>query len=102
MRIDAYTPFIPKRFFEAVEKIPGAGTDIGKRMRGVPCLFDLDERRRIVSLFPDYAQILSYPMPPLESFAAGDQLDDLTRMINDRSADTVPHPTYHSPASPPH
>ena len=89
MRIDAYTHFIPKKFFEAVEKIPGAGTDIGKRMRGVPCLFDLDERRRIVSLFPDYAQILSYPMPPLESFAAGDQLDDLTRMINDGFAEIV-------------
>src|SRR6266404_3963315 len=89
MRIDAYTHFIPKKFFEAVEKIPGAGTDIGKRMRGLPCLMDLDERRRIVSLFPDYAQILSYPMPPLESFAAGDQLDDLTRMINDGFAEIV-------------
>ena len=89
MRIDAYTHFIPKRFFEAVEKIPGAGTDIGKRMRGVPCLLDLDERRRIVSLFPDYAQILSYPMPPLESFASGDQLDELCRMINDGFADIV-------------
>jgi predicted TIM-barrel fold metal-dependent hydrolase len=89
MRIDAYTHFIPKKFFEVVEKIPGAGTDIGKRMRGVPCLFDLDERRRIVSLFPDYAQILSYPMPPLESFAAGDQLDDLCRMMNDGFAEIV-------------
>src|SRR5712664_3465789 len=89
MRIDAYTHFIPKKFFEAVEKIPGAGTDIGKRMRGVPCLFDLDERRRIVSLFADYAQILSYPMPPLESFAAGDQLDELCRMINDGFAEIV-------------
>ena len=89
MRIDAYTHFIPKKFFETVEKIPGAGKDIGKRMRGVLCLYDLDERRRIVSLFPDYAQILSYPMPPLESFAAGDQLDDLCRMINDGFAEIV-------------
>ena len=89
MRIDAYTHFIPQKFFEAVEKIPGAGTDIGKRMRGVPCLFDLDERRRIVSLFPDYAQILSYPMPPLENFASGDLLDDLCRMINDGFAEIV-------------
>src|SRR6266853_4568978 len=89
MRIDAYTHFIPKRFFEAVEKIPGAGTDIGKRMRGVPCVYDLDERRRIVGLFKDYAQILSYPMPPLENFASGDLLDDLCRMINDGFAEIV-------------
>jgi len=89
MRLDAYTHFIPKKFFEAVEKIPGAGTDIGKRMRGVPCLFDLDERRRVVSMFPDYAQILSYPMPPLENFTSGDQLDALCRLINDGFADIV-------------
>ena len=89
MRVDAYTHFIPKKFAEAVEKIPGAGKDIGKRMRGVPCLYDLDERRRVVGLFPDYAQILSYPMPPLENFAGGDQLDDLCRMINDGFAEIV-------------
>src|SRR5499427_5239732 len=89
MRIDAYTHFIPKKFSEAVEKIPGAGTDIGKRMRGVPCLYDLDERRRIVGLFADYAQILSYPMPPLENFASGDQLDELCRLINDGFAEIV-------------
>src|SRR5258708_5321736 len=89
MRIDAYTHFIPKKFFEAIEKIPGAGKDIGKPMRGVPCLYDLDERRRIVGLFPDYAQILSYPMPPLESFASGEQLDELCRLINDGFAEIV-------------
>ena len=89
MRVDAYTHFIPKKFFEAVEKIPGAGTDIGKRMRGVPCIYDLDERRRIVGLFPDYAQILSYPMPPPESFVSGAQLDDLIRLTNDGFADIV-------------
>src|SRR5262249_57620390 len=89
MRVDACTHFIPKKFFEAVEKIPGAGTDIGKRMRGVPCVYDLEERRRIVGMFDDYAQILSYPMPPLENFTSGDQLDDLCRMINDGFADIV-------------
>jgi aminocarboxymuconate-semialdehyde decarboxylase len=89
MRVDAYTHFIPKKFFEAVEKIPGAGTDIGKRMRGVPCIYDLDERRRIVGLFSDYAQILSYPMPPPESFVSGAQLDDLIRLTNDGFADIV-------------
>jgi len=89
MRVDAYTHFIPKKFFEAVEKIPGAGKDIGKRMRGIPCVYDLDERRRVVSMFPDYAQILSYPMPPLESFASGEQLDDLCRLINDGFVDIV-------------
>jgi predicted TIM-barrel fold metal-dependent hydrolase len=89
MRIDAYTHFIPKKFFDTVDSIPGAGKDIGKRMRGVPCIYDLDERRRIVGLFKDYAQILSYPMPPLENFASGEHVDELCRMINDGFADIV-------------
>jgi uncharacterized protein len=89
MRIDAYTHFIPKQFFAAVEKVPGAGTDIGKRMRGVPCVYDLDERRRIVGLFPDYAQILSYPMPPLENFLGPDRVDEFCQMINDGFAEIV-------------
>ena len=89
MRIDAYTHFIPRKFFDAVEKIPGAGKDIGKRMRLIPCVYDLEERRRVISQFPDYAQILSYPMPPLEDFAGGDQLDALCRLINDGFVDIV-------------
>ena len=97
MRIDAYTHFIPKRFFEAVDKMPGAGKDIGKRMRGVPCLYDIDERRRVVGLFSDYAQILSYPMPPLENFAAPTEVDDLCKMINDGFADIVEKHRDHFP-----
>src|SRR5580658_1362262 len=89
MRIDAYTHFIPKKFFDAVDKMPGAGKDIGKRMRGIPCVYDLDERRRVVGLFKDYAQILSYPMPPLESFASASEVDGLCGLINDGFADIV-------------
>jgi uncharacterized protein len=95
MRIDAYTHFIPKKFAEAVDKIPGTATDIGKRMRGVPCLYDIDERRRIVGLFKDYAQILSYSMPPLESFASVGQVDELCRLMNDDFAEIVrKHPEF--------
>ena len=89
MRVDAYTHFIPKKFADAVDKMPGTAQDIGKRMRGVPCIYDLDERRRVVGLFKDYCQILSYPMPPLETFATADQVTDLCRLINDGFADIV-------------
>jgi uncharacterized protein len=89
MRIDAYTHFIPQKFFAAVERIPSVGKDIGKRMRGVPCLYDLDERRRIVGLFKDYAQILSYPMPPLENFVSSNEVDEYCRIINDDFAEIV-------------
>ena len=83
MRIDAYTHFMPSRMFN---KLVASGyPDIGKRMREVPCIHDLDERRRVVDMFKDYAQILSYSMPPLEVLAKGDgaQVEADARMLND-------------------
>src|SRR5262249_24973899 len=47
----------------------------------------LDVRKKIVDSFPDYAQILAYPMPPLEHFAKPNQLNDLLKIINDGFAD---------------
>ena len=48
MRIDAYTHFIPEKFFAKLTEI---GTpDIGKRVREVPCMYDLDLRRKVLWL----------------------------------------------------
>ena len=83
MRIDAYTHFIPEKFFA---KVAGQ-KDIGKRVREVPCLHDLDIRLKILDAFPDYAQIISYPMPPLELLAQGDQLEEYAKLVNDGLAE---------------
>ena len=86
MRIDAYTHFIPAKFFEKL--VASGAADIGKRMRGVPSIYDLDIRRKIVDGFPDYAQIISYPMPPLEVLTQnGAQIEDYAKIINDGFAD---------------
>jgi len=45
MRVDAYTHFIPTRFFKEVMSA-GNHRDIGKRMMGVPAIFDINVRRR--------------------------------------------------------
>jgi aminocarboxymuconate-semialdehyde decarboxylase len=87
MRVDAYTHFIPKKFVETMEKVAGDHKDIGKRMRGIPAIYDLDVRKKVVDTFPDYAQILSYPMPPLEHFTKPDQLEDHLKIINDGFAE---------------
>ena len=83
MRIDAYTHFMPSRMFKKL--VDSGYPDIGKRMREVPCIHDLDERRRVVDTFKDYAQILSYPMPPLEAFSKGDaaETEANAKLIND-------------------
>jgi aminocarboxymuconate-semialdehyde decarboxylase len=74
---------MPSRMFKKL--VDSGYPDIGKRMRGVPCIHDLDARRKVVDMFPDYAQILSYPMPPLEVLTKGDgkQIDENAKLIND-------------------
>jgi aminocarboxymuconate-semialdehyde decarboxylase len=87
MRIDAYTHFIPEKYFTKI--VESGHADIGKRVREIPCIHDLDVRRKIVDSFPDYAQILSYPMPPLEVMTKGDAklTEEYTKLVNDGFAD---------------
>jgi aminocarboxymuconate-semialdehyde decarboxylase len=86
MRIDAFTHFMPAKFYEKLVE-SGAG-DIGKRMRSIPAIYDLDHRRRMVESFPDYAQVLSYPMPPVETLAKSpEQLEEYCKVINDGLAE---------------
>ena len=53
MRIDAYTHFIPEKYFNKI--VESGHADIGKRVREIPCIHDLDVRRKIVDSFKDYA-----------------------------------------------
>ena len=69
MRIDAYTHFFPKRFFDKLDDVAADYTDMGKRVRSLPALYDLDVRKRIVDGHKDYQQILSYSQPPIELIA---------------------------------
>jgi predicted TIM-barrel fold metal-dependent hydrolase len=97
MRIDAYTHFMPSRIFKKL--VDSGYPDIGKRMREVPCIHDLDIRKKIVDTFPDYAQIISYAMPPLEVFAKGDaaQIEGDARLINDELAEICAKDKDHFP-----
>ena len=87
MRIDAYTHFIPEKYFNKI--VESGHADIGKRVREIPCIHDLDIRRKIVDGFKDYAQILSYPMPPLEVMTKGDGklTEEYTKLVNDGFAE---------------
>jgi len=69
MRIDAYTHFFPKKFFDKLCAVAGQYKDMGKRVRSLPALYDVNVRKKIVDGHRDYQQILAYPQPPIESFA---------------------------------
>ena len=91
MRIDAFNHFFPKRFFDKMLEVAGGLSDIGKRMREVPAVHDLDVRLRIIDSFDDYAQVQSLAMPPLEVLSKGDvALElELARIANDSQAELV-------------
>jgi len=68
MRIDAYTHFFPAKYFANLldSKVP----DIGKRVREVPAIHDLDIRRKVIDSFPDYRQIICRAAADLELHGA--------------------------------
>ena len=88
-KIDIFTHISPAPYYERVMSIAPTYKDIGKRMRGVPMLADLDIRFRVMDQFDDYVQVFSLPTPPIEVFATPSDAVDLARAANDGMADLV-------------
>jgi predicted TIM-barrel fold metal-dependent hydrolase len=89
--IDAFNHFFPKRLWDKMLASEGAARDIGKRMRGIPCIYDLDEHFRVMDLFKDknYTQVLSLGMPPLEALGTPEVTTEFARLGNDGMAELV-------------
>lgn len=93
--IDAFNHFFPKRFFEGFLQTQAAAKDMGKRVRGIPALYDLDQRKRIVESFPDYSQILSLSMPALDRLWGPEQAAEFATIGNDELAELcAKHPKH--------
>ena len=98
MRIDAYTHFFPKKFFDKLNEVAGDYKDMGKRVRSLPALYDIDVRKKIVDGHKDYQQILSYPQPTIEKFAKTPaDIDEFCRIINDGFAELCAKEKDHFP-----
>jgi uncharacterized protein len=87
MLIDIYCHIYPDRFFQEMTKVSPKLENIGKRLRGVTKLFDLDARFREMDEFGDYRQIISLPNPPIEDIAEGATANMLARVGNDAMAE---------------
>ena len=96
--IDAFCHFFPKGLWDKIATLEGAAQGIGKRMAGVPAIYDLDERRRVCDMFRqkhNYTQVLSLGMPPLEAMGNPAMAEDLAKLANDGLADLcAKHPDY--------
>src|SRR6185312_15593021 len=81
--IDIYCHIFPDRYFQEMTRVAPNLENIGKRLRGVTKLFDLDARFREMDEFGDYRQIISLPNPAIEDIAAPDVGLNLARIAND-------------------
>ena len=88
-KIDIFTHITPRPFHDLFMNVAPTYKDIGKRMRGIPMLADLDIRFRVMDRFEDYHQILSLPTPPIEMFAGPEHALDLAKAANDGMAELV-------------
>jgi len=88
-KLDIFNHIFPEPFYDLMLEVAPAQQDIGKRVRGVPMLHDLDERFRVMDRFEDYQQILSLASPPLETLGEPDVSAKLARAANDGMAELV-------------
>jgi aminocarboxymuconate-semialdehyde decarboxylase len=89
MKLDIFNHIFPKIFYDKMMKVNPDLVDIGKRVRGIPVLYDLDARFRCMDEFEDYAQIICLASPPLEIIAGPDVTPDLAKVANDGMAEYV-------------
>ena len=97
--IDAFNHFFPAKLWDRMENLDGAGRNIHSRMQGIPCIFDIDERLRVMDQFENYRQVLSLGMPPLESMGSPETVTELAQLANDGLAELcAQHPDrFHHP-----
>jgi aminocarboxymuconate-semialdehyde decarboxylase len=90
MIVDIYTHIFPERFFQELERGSPKLGNMGKRLRSVRKLFDLDLRfKDMDEIGDDYRQIISLPNPPLEDIAEGAEANNLAKVANDSMAELV-------------
>ena len=87
MIVDIYTHIFPERFFQELERGSPKLGNMGKRLRSVRKLFDLDLRfKDMDEIGDDYRQIISLPNPPIEDIVEKHlklrvEFDDLHRLL---------------------
>ena len=89
MKLDIFNHIFPKRFYDRMLAVLPDGRDMNKRVRAIPSIVDLDARFRIMDTFPDYAQVICLPQPPIESLGTPPLANELARLGNDGMAELV-------------
>jgi predicted TIM-barrel fold metal-dependent hydrolase len=90
LRIDAFPHILPRRYFDRmISASSGPASHMQKRTAGIPVLYDLDERFRVMDRFDGYVQVLTLAAPPIEAVGPPELTRDLARIANDEMAELV-------------
>ncbi|MEJ2726729.1 MAG: amidohydrolase family protein [Deltaproteobacteria bacterium] len=89
MKLDIFNHIFPKKYYDKMMQVNPDYKDIGKRVRNVPVLYDLDERFRVMDQFDDYAQIICLAAPPIEKLGGPEVSPELAEAANDGMAEYV-------------
>jgi len=89
MKLDIFNHIFPRKFYDRMLAVMPDGRDMNKRVRAIPSIVDLDARFRIMDTFPDYAQVICLPQPPIESLGPQAVSNELARIGNDGMAELV-------------
>ena len=86
--VDAYAHISPPNYTERLRK---DHSGFYNQILGTcPPLFDMEQRFRIMDLYPNVVQVLTVgPVPSLEDFADPKQSAELARMANDEMAELL-------------
>ncbi len=89
MKLDIFNHIYPKTYWDKMLEVSPNAKDMGKRTRGVPVLWDLDARFRMMDQFDDYAQVICLCSPPMEKLYDSDLSPIMARVANDGMAEYV-------------
>ena len=60
MRLDIFAHILSKKIYQQLVNVSAPGVrNMRKRISGIPALYDLKVRYRIINQFRDYAQVLT-------------------------------------------
>jgi uncharacterized protein len=89
LKIDLFNHFFPKRFWEEFLSFSSSLKDMGKRVKNIPAIYDLDARFRTMDQFDEYTQLISLGSPPVEGLFNAEKAPEMARIGNDGMAELV-------------
>jgi predicted TIM-barrel fold metal-dependent hydrolase len=87
LKIDLFNHFFPKRFWDEFMSSSSGLKDMGKRVKNIPAIYDLDARFRTMDMFDEYTQLISLGSPPVEGLFNAERAPEMARIGNEGMAE---------------